>query len=233
MRIALTLPLLTVLTLPVAAGAAGFTPPEGCTLDLTMQGRGCVVANYYRCDGDAPGDRHSAFADREGVFYVSRIDTETRWMESYSPVTGVTERLVPDAHSHASFSRLLATGRDDFDFAVVGSNGELRRYRGHDQLTGETRVIDGEPLEVTSFAIDVMDGDGNILSSRRGQQFIHRAERLFFGGRDTTTTPGQPDVQSVEDPVSFARPGQPGFGDAKPQYDCDLLMTGAPIGGAG
>lgn len=233
MRTALTLPLLTVLALPVTAGAASFSPPEGCTLDLTVQNRGCVVANYYTCAKDAAGDRWSAFADRDGIFYVTRIDAETRWMESFSPVSGVTDRLLPDAHDHASFSTLIATGRDDFDFATVDSNGEVRRYSGFDRLTGTARKVGGITLEVTEFEVVTRDASGTELSRRSGSEYISRAQRLFFGGTDTTREPGQPEVFSVNDPVSMARPGEPGFGEAKPQYDCDLLMTGQPTGEAG
>lgn len=233
MRIALTLPLLTFVILPMAAGAASFAPPKGCTLDLTMQSRGCVVANYYHCEGDQPGDRWTAFADQAGIFYVNKIDAETRWLESYSPVTGVRDRLIPDAHDHASLKALLGSGRDDFDFAVMDSNGDLRRYKGSDTLTGETRTIDGLKLEVTDFEVRSFDAGGALMSTRIGRQYVSHDERLFFGGTETFEEQGQPPVKTVEDPVSFARPGEPGFGEATPHYDCDLLMTGRPTGQAG
>lgn len=224
---------LTLALLPLAAGAGAFQPPEGCALDLTVQMRGCVLGHYYRCAADTPGDRWAAFLDRDGLFSVTRIDAETRWMESLDPVTGVTERLVPEAHAHASFTRLIETGRDDFDFAVVGSDGSLRRYRGHDLLTGETRTIDRQPLEVSNFAIDVLDVDGVLLYHREGSQFVDRARRLFFAGTDRLSVPGQPDENWNETPVSFATEGQPGFGAITPLYDCDVLLTGAPRGSAG
>ncbi len=39
------------------AAAATFTPPEGCTLELTVQSRGCSVTQYYHCSADAEGDQ--------------------------------------------------------------------------------------------------------------------------------------------------------------------------------
>ena len=227
------LPVLILLTLPLAAGATGFTPPDGCTLHMTVQTRGCVVANYYTCDSDAAGDRRTVFADKDGIFSLTRIHAETRWMETYSPVDGITDRLVPEAHAHASFTRLIETGRDDYDFAIVDSTGEVRRYRGHDRLTGETRRIDGRLLEVTESAVQVDSGTGEPLYARRGQQFIDRAQRLFFGGQETLEVPGSAPEVSNEGPVYFALPGEPGFAASTPEYDCDVLMTAAPPGRAG
>ena len=81
-------PMLSRLVLPLlllaSPGLAGtFTPPESCTATLTVQGRGCFVSNYYTCTKDAPGDQWRADFDQEGMFYLSRIDSETQWVESY------------------------------------------------------------------------------------------------------------------------------------------------------
>ena len=48
-----------------------------------MQSQGCYVANYYRCEADAPGDQWRVDFDQQGLFYMSKIDAETQWIESY------------------------------------------------------------------------------------------------------------------------------------------------------
>lgn len=210
------------------AGAANFTPPSGCRLEVTVQSRSCSVSQFYRCEGDPEGDQRSAVFGRNGLFHLSRIDAETRWVESSSPVTGIADRLVDQAESHASFSTLLETGRDDFDFWTESDTGERMRHVGHDVLTGEKVSIGGVELEKTEFQLTTTGQDGQVLIERQGQQFISRAFGRFYGGveeqRDWT---GQI-VRSNDTPVQFIFPGQPGFGDTTPKFDCEQLMT-APL----
>ncbi|MDM7458592.1 MAG: hypothetical protein P3W94_004405 [Paracoccus sp. (in: a-proteobacteria)] len=212
--------------LPALSGS--FTPPAGCQLELTVQNRGCSVAQYYRCDADPEGWQHSAVFGRDGLYHLSIIDEETRWIESQSPRSGIVERLVDEAESHASFSRLLETGRDDFDFVTESNSGERLRHRGHDILTGETVVIGGETLEKTRFELTTTTISGEVLIERRGQQFISRALGRFFGGVETTTDWTGARRDTNDSPVTFSRPGEAGFGATTPQYDCDQLMTQIP-----
>lgn len=208
------------------AHAANFTPPPGCTLDMTVQLRQCQVANYYHCAADAPGDRWVAYADGEGTFFFSRIDAETRWMESFSPESGEIDLLDEGGSAdHASFSALLAGGRDDYDFITRNNFGEVRRNIGHDQLTGEVVEIDGVTLERCSFDLRVEDGAGGFLARRRGLQYIHREMRLFFSDTEEFENALGDRASTVQGPVTFAFPGEEGFAAAEPQYDCDMLMT--------
>ena len=110
------------LSSPVFAGS--FTPPEGCTTTLTVQSRGCYVANYYSCQADANGDQWRADYDQDGVFYLSKIDRETQWVESYDMNPQVKQTLDPNPADPANFTSLLATGRDDFEFGLSKDNGE-------------------------------------------------------------------------------------------------------------
>lgn len=95
---------LAALSATPPAMAANFTPPAGCSLDLTVQNRGCTVAQVYRCDADPQGWQRTALFDRDGLYYLSAIDAETRWMESQSTRTGILDRLVENAPDDASFS---------------------------------------------------------------------------------------------------------------------------------
>lgn len=210
---------------PAAHAAPAFVPPAGCTLSMTVQQRSCTVAQHYTCAADKPGDQRVDYFTRDGLVYQSRIDAETRWMESTDPVAGLTDRLEPEAPDHASFAILLKTGKDDYEFWTVSDSGQRLRYSGGDQLTGEKVVIDGVPLELTVFAIDTYDADGALLNFSRGQQYISREHGRFYGGFTHTNIAGGKTIETEDSPVRFIRPGQPGFASIQPQYDCDLLTA--------
>lgn len=212
------------LLLPATATAAEFRPPAGCTLDLTVQQRSCTVAQHYRCDSDMPGDQHVVYFTRDGAVYHSRIDAETRWMESTDLVSGLSDRLVPKARDHASLSGLLRTGRDDFDFWTVSDSGERLRHIGHDELTGQVE-IDGEQLDTTRFQLRSFSETGELLIERGGTQFISREFGRFFGGVEHSTDWEGQAVDSNDTPVRFIRRGEPGFGSTRPDYDCDVQIV--------
>lgn len=211
--------------LPGAAPAATFTPPAGCRLEVTVQNRSCSVSQYYRCESDAEGDQRSAIFGRDGLMHLSRIDAETRWMESSNPNTGLTDWLVDEAEDHASFRTLLETGRDDFDFWTESNTGERLHHKGFDILTGEKVTIDGIELEKTEFELVTTDSAGEVLITRKGQQFISRAFGRFYGGIETQGDWTGQRRETNDSPVRFIFPGQPGFGSTTPQFDCEQLMT--------
>jgi hypothetical protein len=221
---AATAALLTLSGLP--AGAANFVPPEGCRLEITVQNRGCTVSQHYRCAADTPGDQWVTYFTREGATYQSRIDKETRWMESTDLRNGLVDTLEPGAADDASFSTLVATGQDDFDFWTRSSRGERLHHVGEDRLTGEKVQIGGVPLEVTHFEVTTYSAAGDVLITRRGQQFISRAQGRFYGGIETSQDWTGERQETNDSPVTFAFPGQPGFGSTTPEYDCDLQMVG-------
>lgn len=228
---ALTLAAAAIVALAGAAGAADrtFKVPEGCTAYATVQLRGCQVAHHYRCTGDAPGDQWAAYLDGEGPHFVSRIDAETRWLESYDLIDGERDQL-KDETDPASFTVLLQSGRDDFDFTTQSSTGEVRRYRGYDQLTGETVTIDGVPLERTTFSLSAETASGEMIWRRSGKQFIHREWRLFYSDAETFENAAGDVVETADTPVEFSFPGDKGFLSAEPKFDCDVVTAG--LGGA-
>ena len=215
-----------LLAAPMALAQPRFAPPSGCTLTMTVQMRSCQVANYYTCAGDAAGDRRVSFADGEGEYFVSHIDAETRWIENVSLATGETERLDPAAsQDNASFSALLDTGRDDYDFVTRSDGGLVQRFIGHDALTGESTRVDGVTLEYCTFEMRIEDTEGGLLGLRKGRQLISREKRLFFGDVESFENSYGDASSSHETPMSFAFPGEKGFGAATPEYDCDMMMT--------
>ena len=212
---------------PGLACAGGFTPPPGCELEMTVQMHNCQVSNHYRCAGDAPGLRTIAYADGQGVYFISQIDDETRWVESFAPDTGEIDQLdEAGSADHASFSALLAEGVDEYDFVTRTNFGEVRRNIGTDRLTGESVVIDGVRLERIAFDLTTEDGAGNLVSRRSGRQYISRELRLFFSDTEAFENAYGDKTSTFDGPVSFAFPGDADFGEDKPKYDCDMLMTG-------
>ena len=221
---------LACLVLALPAAAAEFTPPAGCTLTMTVQQRSCTVAQHYSCSADAAGDQWVAYFTREGLVYQSRIDAETRWMESTDTVSGITDRLEPDAADHASLRTLMALGRDDFDFWTVSDSGERLRHVGHDELTGQT-TIDGVALDTTRFELETFSAEGDLLIRRTGTQFVSRETGRFYGGLETAIDWSGEVSETNDTPVTFARPGEAGFGSTDPQFDCDMQMVGRITGG--
>ncbi|MDO5606650.1 MAG: hypothetical protein Q4G25_15975 [Paracoccus sp. (in: a-proteobacteria)] len=210
--------------LPAAAQGL-FTPPAGCTLRLTVQARNCTVEQHFTCAADAPGDQRVIYIGQDGPRYYSRIDAETRWMESRDLVSGLSERLVSDAADHASFSTLLETGADDFDFWTETSEGELYRHVGRDVLTGETVTLDGVLLERTQFELKTYAGDGTLLIESEGRQFISREHGRFYGGTDRSRDWTGMSRESDVSPMRMIRPGEPGFAASAPVYGCDVQMV--------
>lgn len=222
-----------IAALSVAVGASAvhadsFKAPSGCQLEMTVQLRQCTVANHYTCAAN-PGERWIAYADGEGQFFTSRIDAETRWLQSISHDTGEVDLLDEGGSAdHASFSALLATGRDDYDFVTESNSGQRIRYRGYDRLTGETVTVDGVPLERCEFDLSAYDAEGNLLSRRSGLQLVSRDMRLFFADTETFEAATGETATTSQPPVIFAFPGDEGFGALDPVLDCDVLMSGTP-----
>lgn len=220
----LALPLF-LLTTPAFAGS--FTPPEGCTTFLTVQSRGCYVANYYRCEGDAAGDQWRADFDQQGPFYLSRIDYETQWVESYESNPTVRQTLDPNPTDPASFTTLLETGTDTFDFALTKDNGEHSIVKGYDKLTGKSMMIDGITLEQTEFYYTETDDAGNILRQSSGNEYIKRDWRNFFSGTSQWLQLDGTSLPLDGTPVQFILPGEKGFAATQPIFQCDAVMSSA------
>ncbi len=222
---ALVLPLL-VLTSPAFAGS--FIAPEGCTTYLTVQSRGCYVANHYTCDADPAGHKWRADFDQEGPFFLSRIDDETQWIESIEVSPRVVQTLDDNPEDPASFSNLIETGRDDFAFELSKDNGDHSKVRGFDQLTGKTVTIDGVTLDETEFQYEETDDTGTILRQARGFEYISREWRMFFSGTSEWDDGSGNWLPMDSHPVKFFRPGDKGFESTQPIFDCDAVLSSLP-----
>lgn len=218
--------------LPGPAGAQGAAPgrtapqdafplPEGCEALLTVQMRGCYMANHFRCEADPEGVQRYVTFGGEGARGASVVDAEFQWLESYG--TERRERLGDDVADRASLSELFETGTDTYDFPLVDEGGEAPRTErvvGVDQLTGESVTIDGEPLERTTFEMRRVGADGEEIVSVRGAQFVSRERRLFFAGTETVSVDGRT-IEIDHTPMAFIEPGEPGFFATAPLYGCE------------
>ncbi len=222
MKTTVLVPLL-LLASPALAGS--FTPPQGCTTYLTVQSRGCYVANYYTCEGDPAGHQWRADFDQEGIFFMSRIDAETQWIESVDMNPTVIQTLDPNPQDPASFTDLITKGRDDFIFELSKDNGEHSKVRGYDKLTGKTFTIDGVTLDETEFEYTETDDSGAILRRAKGNEYISREWRMFFSGHSEWDQGDGTYLPLEGSPVSFVNPGEPGFAATQPLFDCDAMMS--------
>lgn len=220
----------TIAALLLLAGPAAaqdtFSLPGGCTGYVTIQKRGCVVSHLFICSGDPAGQQRRVDMSQDGLTFVGIIDAETAWISSTYPASGLTDTLVAGATDPASFTTLLATGQDDWDFEVRSGDGQMRRYVGSDRITDRAVAVDGLPLMMTRFTLSVTDAvTGADLWSETGQEYIHPDWRTFLSGQRTVVNLTETyDVDSSV--MEFAFPGEDGFLSTNPRYDCSVVISG-------
>lgn len=231
MRTALLIPLFCLAT-PVFA--ATFTPPEGCTATQTVQSRGCNVSHFYTCEKDPKGNQWRADFGAEGMYYLSMIDSETQWIESYEMNGSGAEPLNKEtldsgAKDPASLTGLISTGLDTFDFNLTKSTGAKTHISGFDQLTGKTAVIDGETLKQTEYEFTQTDADGKVIRHSKGHEYISEKYRTFFSGTSDWQAEDGSWLTVEGAPITFIKPGEPGFGATVPLFECDDQMSSLPM----
>ncbi|MCC5974099.1 MAG: hypothetical protein JJT81_08605 [Rubellimicrobium sp.] len=211
----------------VAQGAQTFALPAGCEAFVTNQQASCTVSHHFTCEGDPEGIQRRVDLDEDGVIYYGAIDHETQWIESYHPLTGHSEFLMPEPARPASLSELIGTGVNEYDFLTTSPEFGTTRYVGTDRLTGETMTISGVTLDRTEYEITAYDSSGNQIWSSSGREFISRDWRMFIGGESRIVT-AEDSWESDDTPVEFLFPGDPGFLSARPKYGCGLMMSALP-----
>jgi hypothetical protein len=228
MRLALFSLLLLPAPLLAQDAPRQFSLPPGCTAYLTIQAASCTLSHHFTCEGDPEGWQRRVDVDEGGVSYFGAIDAETQWVESVHVLAGTTETLGPDPVDPASFSGLVATGVDTYDFTTVSNAGIVTRFVGQDRLTGRTVTIDGVTLDETDFAIRALAPDGTEMWRSVGQEYISRDFTMFLSGRSQITTPTD-SWDTFDTPVEFVFPGDPGFLTGSPIHGCGAVLSkGAP-----
>ena len=214
---------LTLLADPALA-QGGFALPQGCQGVLTVQLRSCLVSNIWTCDGDAPGHQWVALFSETGPWQIRLVDDEFQWLETYFASPPKVETMQVPAPDPESLTELFATRNDSYDFTVTSDDGAApERFVGYDRLTGESVVIDGEPLLRTEYAYDTLAPDGTVLYSGAGRQYVSERHRLFFFGKSWEAA--TPDAVTDARPVEFIYPGEPGFMTSAPRYDCGAVLS--------
>lgn len=229
---------LVVLGTAAPAVAGKLVVPSGCTAFLTVQMKGCGVSHYWRCEKGPEGTVWEAHYDSEGAYSLSIYSSEFQWLDSRYFTDGTREHLVEDGPDPASLSDLLETGRDSYAFVIRESGPTGERdvvHQGHDTLTGRTVTIDGVDLLETEFASTAMDAvTGETVYEVFGNQYVLPDERLFFLGPDTLRRDGE-DLDNDFSPIRFLRPGQKGFDETTPLFDCggieEIRLLDMPGGG--
>lgn len=213
---------------PAVAGT--FTPPPGCTADMTVQMLGCTVSNHYTCAADTPGDRWRADFGQNGKFFESRINAEAEWVESFDFNPDGRKVLEQPQRDAASFSALLATGEDRYDFSTLADDGARQNVTGFDRLTGLTTVIDGVTLLQTQYDAQAVQDDGTPAWHTRGHEFIDPARRIFLSGRgEWQGAEGGEFLPFDSSPLNFAFPGDAGFMSTTPLFGCDEVLSEADL----
>lgn len=211
------------LVLPAFSHAQTFSLPSGCEAFVTIQSKDCTVSHHFTCEGDPDGHQRRADLDEQQITYVGRIDHEAQWIESFHMLSGHTERLAGTTDP-ASFSELLADGRDSWDFTTESGQIGETRYVGEDRLTGEEMVIDGVRLLRTEYEIVSYAADGRETWRGAGREFISPDWRMFLSGESSYVTPDD-SFDTDGTPVEFIFPGEPGFLSVNPKYGCGAVMS--------
>lgn len=220
--------MLILLGLCPAATAGTFTPPQGCTPEMTVQMLGCTVSNHFTCTADAPGDRWRADFGQNGLFFRSRINSEAEWVESFDVNPDMRKVLEQPQRDPGSMTDLLTTGKDSYDFSTLADDGKRQNVTGFDKLTGESVVIDGVTLQRTEYDAEAVHDDGTPAWHTRGNEYVDPLRRVFISGRGEWQGAEGGDFLPFDfSPLNFAFPGEKGFMSTTPLFGCDEVLSRA------
>lgn len=205
-----------------------FSLPEGCDAWVTVQHKDCSVEHNFTCEGDPAGVKQRVAFDEQGMTYLGATDDESQWLRSFHPLTGHFEQLEDSPADPASFTELLETGIDTYDFRTLSDEIGATRFVGQDSLTGRVVTIDGVTLEETQFNITAYDEAGNEMWSANGNEYIHREWRMFQAGPGTVILPEET-YEEDDSPVEYIFPGEPGFMSVNPKHGCGVVMSKSPV----
>jgi len=218
------------------AAAQQWEPGQACEPFLTVQTAGCMVTNYWTCDGAPDGYIYSASHDADGRHIAGATDAGGNWVDTVFD-GGWQERLLHPVADPISHSNLVDSGVDAFDFTLLTNSSDpeiavgLTRVRGIDILTGERVTIDGEDLLETTYLTTYAGPDGVVWATSRGTQYYSAGFRMVFSGNGAWIEKGDTDVRNLS-PVDFLEPGDPGFGSITPAHGCDAAAPPKESDGA-
>lgn len=209
-----------------AASAQGrvFEPPLGCTLEYTVQTRGCEVENVFICPTVASGHSWTARFSSDGLLLTGRLDENAQWREIFFADGNPPLRVTRPIEDPFEIDKLFAEGFDSQQFTMAQTGLPPMSFTGYDRLQ-DSVVIDGEPLIRIDFEMISRNADGTVVAHRRGEGFVSERFRRFFGGRERLVVNGTEEPGEDTTPVEFIYPGERGFGSMRPLYDCGVISA--------
>lgn len=223
------LPALLTVAFAAPASAADFGLPDGCDAFMTVQSKGCTVSLLWQCDVSPKGDFFEASFGPDGLETLTSYSAAYQWLDSVYTWDSSREEFLPPAKDPIELPMLLETGVDTYDFSMrrAEPDGSYNiRVVGADRLTGETRMIDGFTMDIVGTSLQITAEDGTIEYESSGYQYFSRELGHFFLGKESVIWDDGSLVDYDSAPVDIILPGEPGFADTVPLYECEQLNAG-------
>lgn len=220
---------LFAVALVTVAGAASaqthrFALPAQCEAFLTVQSRECSVALFWRCKDTPKGEFTAATFGPNGMESAMRYSASYQWLDSIYTWDQSREVFTPPATDPIDSAELLNNGVDTYKFKMqrtAPGKSYVIRVSGADRLTGETTVIDGFTLDKLHTQLEIIAADGSVEYKSRGTQYYSRKLGQFFLGPETVFGADGEQTEYDGSPVDIILPGEPGFGNITPLFECD------------
>lgn len=211
--------LLALLIAP-AVHAQVFKIPSECVHTMTVQERACTLRHIYDCNDFERGSQLVQRYSKEGKGNATLIDRNGNWLTTQfkGSSTSILDRK--KSKKLMSLNALFTFGQARVD-VVMNYFGRPRVHaKGVDKLTGRKTTIDGVVLHETYVDVSFTDlNNGRVYHQTRGNEYVSKKYRMFFGKNVKTTAYGVAKVIK-NPPVDFIFSGEAGFTSTKPKYNC-------------
>lgn len=221
----ITLVVGALLATPALAGTVPL--PENCAGVLTVQLRQCVVEHVVQCDDLPAGEKWMFSHIPGGRFAYTRYDRNFSPLERINWVTGEIELPDGPAPDPLNIEELLETGLDTYEANFTSSLNGDTTIKGFDRLTGGEVEIDGRRLQLTEFEYVKTDQSGKVIASYSGNQFLDAELNVIFAGSFTDRL-NEAGFSNFS-PMDFSLPGEAGFLNDTPRYECGLQDADFPV----
>ncbi len=207
----------------IAHSSETFTPPAGCEAILTVQYETCEADIYWRCGEDQAANTWQAYYSADGLQSVVSYSSQYAWLSSEIHWDNSKEDATGTPNDPVSLAMLSLYGIDTYDFDLLRTDeagARLLHVSGYDLLTDEYMEIDGTRMKIMSYDYSITEEDGSTYFQASGAQLLLPELRLFLSYQDIVEEYGDRTTYDIA-PVEIIYPGEPGFGDPRPQYGCE------------
>ncbi len=206
-----------------------FIAPDGCQTFLSLQSNGCQTYVFWRCAAAPAGEFWEATFAADGLASVVHYDREYQWLDAEYFWDQSREVLDNPGNDPISLRDLLDNGRDTFAFSLIRHEPDqsyVQYVAGHDELTGNEVTIDGVKLLESSAHVTITNEAGETEYESQNLQLLSREMGLLFFAKDSVTFEDGTTEEFDNTPVDFLYPGEPGFAEMTPLYQCELPPDG-------